>query len=280
VQSSEACAWRLQRDLEALRLEMKAAQAEASQKVKKMELQHAAEREVWKNSAIASSLQALSSPSNAQACQLTAESLEELESLVASVASSPRLTVLEEQVASERCKRQEAEVQRQSVVKELRETRESFAAIAAQLEACEAASLARVLDSQPREQRLRKEGAELAERVCGLEDELREFSRHEARARTLQTECGGLRHEVGALKKQSQEHRESIAMLSEEARIRKMKADEMASDNAKLRVQLDESRRARSMEMHALITKMSCTPSRSSAKSASKQPPKDVTPAT
>lgn len=111
--------------------------------------------------------------------------------------------------------------------------------------------------------------------MASLEEELRTSSRHEARARALQTECGGLRYEIGLLRRQNQELREVSAMTADEARARRLEAaagnfqlktqlEDLKSANARLLVQLEETRRARSLEMHALISKMS-TPARSSA---------------
>lgn len=197
-----------------------------------------------------------------QACRLAADRAEELEERLATErrSSAANMVALEEQLTCERRARRDADARHVAAAQELKEAMEGLAATAAQLEAAEAAGLARSLESRNLEQRLRGEVTEalehaskLSERAASLEEELRASSHFESRARALQTECGGLRAEVGALQRQAQQSRESHAMEADELRLRQLEA---AAENNRLRLQLEETRRARSLELRALVTKM------------------------
>jgi len=160
-----------------------------------------------------------------------------------------QLRALEEQLSCERRARREAEEGRVVLTTDLKEVMEGLAAMTGKFEASDATSVARSQEID----RLRLELGRLAERSVSLEEQLRSSSQFESRARALQTENSGLRSEVKLLRRQCQELHEGFAMVAEEARTQKVEA---AGENAKLRLQLEEARRARSIEMHALVTKM------------------------
>mmetsp|Transcript_76301 Transcript_76301/g.120140 ORF Transcript_76301/g.120140 Transcript_76301/m.120140 type:complete len:483 (+) Transcript_76301:24-1472(+) len=145
---------------------------------------------------------------------------------------SAQLQDLEVRLISEMRGRREAEDMHASATKHLKEALEKLMTTTDKLEASEKTS---------------------ADTIARLEDQLQASSHFESRSRALQTECVGLRSEVNLIKRKSQEFRESFAMVAEEARTHRI---EDAAENARLRLQLEETRRARSVEMHALVTKM------------------------
>jgi len=244
-------------ELEAVRAEsaiqLETAIAEAAQAVADLERQYAADNQMWKYTV---------AESKSRAC--STERVDELESRLATErrSTAAQMVSLEEQLASERRSRHDAESKQLAISNELKEALQNLSATAARLEAAEAASLSQALESQAREQQVRRETTEMAERIVSQEEELRASFRYQARAKALQTECGGLRYEVGVLRREKLEMRECFAMVSEEARTRRLEA---AADNTQLRVQLEETRRARSLDMHALIGKLS-TPARAGAR--------------
>jgi len=104
------------------------------------------------------------------------------------------------------------------------------------------------------EQRLRSELREAAEQQAQLERELlsvdmERSSRLEAHVRILQSENEALRTEAGVLRQKHRELQQGLTMKAEEE-------VEAASETARLRAQLEETRRARSLDMTALVKKL------------------------
>lgn len=100
------------------------------------------------------------------------------------------------------------------------------------------------------------------EREKALEDRASsaKLTRLEARVKILQAENDALRGETGALRRRQKEMTESLAMATEEARGTRSEMLEKEvihlALNSRLRIQLEEARRARTMEMNALVKKL------------------------
>jgi len=120
------------------------------------------------------------------------------------------------------------------------------------------------------EQRLRDEVHEISMKAEALELELAATVSNSASSVKLDSQLKNLQSENASMMKRELMHREdfanvkvshqeqteSFAMLQEDMRGRHLEA---TNEIIRLRMQLEESRRARSLEMRALVTKM-CTP--------------------
>lgn len=113
------------------------------------------------------------------------------------------------------------------------------------------------------EDRLRQQVLDASARIAELERELSGrpaqdvAAQADVKARILQSENQKLKTEAQLLKRQCHEAHEGSVMGQEELRTRTI---ETQHEIVRLRMQLEETRRARSLEMRALISKMCTAP--------------------
>eukprot|EP00927_Polykrikos_kofoidii_P017464 TRINITY_DN17953_c1_g1_i1.p1 TRINITY_DN17953_c1_g1~~TRINITY_DN17953_c1_g1_i1.p1 ORF type:complete len:440 (+),score=96.27 TRINITY_DN17953_c1_g1_i1:125-1444(+) len=159
----------------------------------------------------------------------------------------------------------DAEAQRDDAVRDYRHLMSRTKKLEAELEASKECGLAQSLQSFETERRVRAELDDALERIGVLERELtlaqmeapnrlKVMEKQEAQVRILKVENAALRTEASGCRRRNRELMEALAMAGEDQNARHVEA---VVEIAKLRAQIEETRRARNVEMRTLIASMS-----------------------
>jgi len=169
-----------------------------------------------------------------------------------------RLSALGKELIACQTRLRDVEVERAVAACAANESGLRLARLAAELQASKESSLAQALQAFESERKLRDELQEGSHQAKDYGSDINTSAQVAARIRILEDENQQLRQEAGTHRRCRQELLEELATTREEASV----------DLARLRKQLEETRRARGLEMQALIAKLS-TPARSLRSSTS-----------